>query len=59
MCFFGGVVEGELGAEGETGEDKLFVGFPGVVAAAAAVMGDGAGVLEVVPGLAEVVMLGC
>lgn len=30
-------MEGELDAEGETGEDELFVGFSGVVAAAAAV----------------------
>lgn len=50
VLFFDGVVEVELGAEGEAGEDEL----AGVFLFA----GGGTGVLEVVPDEAEVVVLG-
>lgn len=50
MLFFDGVVEVELGAEGEAGEDEL--------AGVSLFAGGGAGVLEVVPDETKVVVLG-
>lgn len=50
MLFFNGMVEVELGAEGEAGEDEL----SGVFLFA----GRGAGVLEIVPDEAKMVVLG-
>lgn len=50
MLFFDGVVEVELGAEGEADEDEL--------AGVSLFAGGSAGVLEVVPDETEVVVLG-
>lgn len=50
MLFFDGVVEVELGAEGEAGEDELTGMF--------LFAGGGAGILKVIPDEAEVVVLG-
>lgn len=55
MLFFDGVVEVELGAEREAREDQLFAM---TVAAGLMLLGHVTGVLEVIPGQAETVMLG-